>query len=196
MKTSAPTKKTEQKERSHEGILDSAARLVRERGISGAKVAEVMGGAGLTVGGFYAHFASKDALVEEALRRTSARLRTHLFKDIEHRPKDARAIVLLKRYLSVAHRDEYIHGCAMPAVLGEVGTTKQEHAPVVAEQLEAFATQLSEHLPETPIAKRHLTLGLVAMMIGALSIARATKGATISEEVLEAARVLGAMLLG
>jgi TetR/AcrR family transcriptional repressor of nem operon len=54
--------KTEQKERTHETILASAARLIREHGISGARVADVMKGAGLTVGGFYAHFASKEAL--------------------------------------------------------------------------------------------------------------------------------------
>lgn len=193
--TPAPTKKAERKERSHEGILDSAARLVRERGISGAKVADVMEGAGLTVGGFYAHFASKEALVDEALRRTSAKLRAHLLKGIEDKPKDARAIVLLKRYLSVAHRDEYVHGCPMPAVLGEVGTTKPEHAPVVAEQIEALADELADHLPDAPIPKRHMVLGLVAMMVGALSIARATKGTPLSEDVLKAARALGGQLL-
>jgi TetR/AcrR family transcriptional repressor of nem operon len=187
--------KAEKKERSHQGILDSAARLVRERGISGAKVADVMEGAGLTVGGFYAHFASKEALVDEALRRTSAKLRAHLFKGIEEKPKEARAIVLLKRYLSVAHRDEYVHGCPMPAVLGEVGTTKPEHADVVAEQIEALATELGPHLPEATVSKRSLTLGLVAMMVGGLSIARAAKGTPLSEDVLKACRALGGMLL-
>jgi TetR/AcrR family transcriptional repressor of nem operon len=196
MKPDAPTTKAAKKERTHENILDSAARLVRERGISGAKVADVMDGAGLTVGGFYAHFASKEALVDEALRRTSAKLRAHLFKGIEEKPKEARALVLLKRYLSVAHRDEYVHGCPMPAVLGEVGTTKPEHAEVVAEQIEALGGELSAHLPDVGLAPRHLALGLAAMMVGALSIARATKGTALSEDVLKASRALGAKLLG
>ena len=65
------TAKEEQKERSHATILESAARLLRERGISGARVADVMKGAGLTVGGFYAHFGSKEALVDEVLRRAA-----------------------------------------------------------------------------------------------------------------------------
>ncbi|MFO0618594.1 MAG: TetR/AcrR family transcriptional regulator [Polyangiaceae bacterium] len=196
MKTDAPTTKAGKKARTHENILDSAARLVRERGISGAKVAEVMEGAGLTVGGFYAHFASKEALVDEALRRTSAKLRVHLFKGIEEKPKEDRAIVLLKRYLSVAHRDEYVHGCPMPAVLGEVGTTKPEHAEVVAEQLEALGAELAPHLPDAGLPRRQLALGLAAMMVGALSIARATKGTSLSEDVLKASRALGAKLLG
>ncbi len=195
MKTGAAGSKAEKKERSHEGILESAARLVRERGISGAKVADVMEGAGLTVGGFYAHFASKEALVDEALRRTSAKLRAHLFKGIEDKPKEDRALVLLKRYLSVQHRDEYVHGCPMPAVLGEVGTTKTEHAPVVAEQIEALAKELDQHLPDAGLPRRQLALGLAATMVGGLSIARATKGTPLSEDVLRACRALGGLLL-
>src|SRR3954468_3270752 len=98
--------KAEQKERSHGTILESAARLVRQRGISGARVADVMKGAGLTVGGFYAHFSSKEELVDEALRRSGASLRGHLFARLEQKPEADRAEVLLKRYLSAAHRDE------------------------------------------------------------------------------------------
>src|SRR5258706_16288297 len=97
--------KIDQKSISHESILESAARLVRERGISGVPVAEVMKGAGLTVGGFYAHFASKAELIDEALRRTARELRERLFERIEEKPAADRAEVILKRYLSPAHRD-------------------------------------------------------------------------------------------
>src|SRR5579859_1522265 len=128
-----PATKIERKELSHETILDSAARLVRERGIAGARVADVMKGAGLTVGGFYAHFASKTALINEALRRTTAALRARLFERIEEKPAADRAEVILKRYLSPAHRDLKTDGCFMPAVIGEVGTTASEHGPVVRE---------------------------------------------------------------
>src|SRR5215468_1656858 len=119
--------KLEQKERTHETILESAARLVRSKGIAGARVADVMKGAGLTVGGFYAHFASKEALVDETLRRTGAELRSRLFARIEEKPETARVEVILKRYLSAAHRDERSLGCPLPAVVGEVGTTAPEH---------------------------------------------------------------------
>src|SRR3954463_13771201 len=113
--------KIEQKERSHETILESAARLVRERGISGTRVADVMKGAGLTVGGFYAHFTSKEHLVDEALRRTAATLRDRLFSKLDEKPAEDRAEVVLKRYLSPAHRDEHLLGCPFPAVVGEIG---------------------------------------------------------------------------
>jgi TetR/AcrR family transcriptional repressor of nem operon len=181
--------KLEQKERSHETILQSAARLVRERGISGARVADVMKGAGLTVGGFYAHFASKEDLVDEAHRRTGAGLRERLFSRLEEKPEADRAEVVLKRYLSAAHRDEQTMGCPLPAVVGEIGTTAGEHRAVLAEQVEALRASLEDYLPKS---RRALALALVALMVGGLSLARALRGTELSDEVLRACRALGA----
>lgn len=181
--------KVEQKERSHESILRSAARLVREKGISGARVADVMKGASLTVGGFYAHFGSKDELVAETLRRTSAKLRDSLFARLTEKPAGARAEVVLKRYLSPAHRDAATLGCPLPAVVGEVGTTAPQHRAVVAEQVQALIDGLAEHLPGR---SRALAIGLVALMYGGLSLSRAVKGTELSDEVLRACRALGA----
>src|ERR1700712_3677543 len=90
--------KVEQKELTNETILQSAARLLRERGISGARVADVMKGAGLTVGGFYAHFTSKTDLIDEALRRTSTEMRERLFSRLDEKPRENRVEVILKRY--------------------------------------------------------------------------------------------------
>src|SRR5437763_17069675 len=105
--------KAERKERSHESILQSAERLLREKGISGAGVAEVMKGAALTVGGFYAHFASKDQLVDETLRRTGASLRERLFARLDAKAEVERAEVILKRYLSAEHRDGGAPDCPL-----------------------------------------------------------------------------------
>jgi TetR/AcrR family transcriptional repressor of nem operon len=185
--------KVEQKERSHETILDSAARFVRERGISGARVADVMKGAGLTVGGFYAHFVSKEALVDEALRRTGSALREHLFARLDEKPAPDRAEVILKRYLSAAHRDSSVLGCPLPAVVGEVGTTAPQHREALAEQVEAMAVGLDEHLPQgRGMPSRVIAIGLVALMYGGLSLARALRGTELSDEVLRACRALGA----
>jgi TetR/AcrR family transcriptional repressor of nem operon len=186
--------KAEQKERSHGTILESAARLLRERGIAGARVADVMKGAGLTVGGFYAHFASKDALIDEALRRTAAAMRDRLFARLDEKPAADRAEVVLKRYLSAAHRDEFARGCPLPAVVGEVGTTAPEHGAVLAEQIDAMASELEVHLASTgaALSTRHLALGLVAMMVGGLSLSRALRGTALSDEILKACRALGA----
>src|SRR5262245_52168386 len=97
--------KAEQKQQTHETILASAEELLRTRGISGARVADVMKGAGLTVGGFYAHFPSKEALIDETLRRTTEAIRTKLFADLDKVPSEDRPLRVLKRYLSGAHRD-------------------------------------------------------------------------------------------
>jgi TetR/AcrR family transcriptional repressor of nem operon len=185
--------KVEQKARSHESILRSAARMVREKGISGARVAEVMKGAALTVGGFYAHFSSKDELVDEALRRTAARLRDGLFARLDEKPEADRAEVILKRYLSADHRDAATLGCPLPAVVGEVGTTAPQHGAIVAEQLQALIDGLADHLPAGGIVpRRMLAIGLVALMYGGLSLSRAVKGTHLSDEVLRACRALGA----
>jgi TetR/AcrR family transcriptional repressor of nem operon len=185
--------KVEQKERSHETILESAAQLLRERGIAGARVAEVMKGAGLTVGGFYAHFASKEDLVDTALRRTGAELRERLFSRLDEKPEADRAEVVLKRYLSAAHRDAQSLGCPLPAVVGEIGTTAGEHRTVLEEEVGALAAKLEEYLPRQRAATpRALALGLVALMYGGLSLARALRGTALSDEVIRACRALGA----
>jgi TetR/AcrR family transcriptional repressor of nem operon len=181
--------KAERKQRSHQSILESAARLVREKGISGARVADVMQGADLTVGGFYAHFSSKDELVDEALRRTGAALRDGLFAGIEEKPESARAEVLLKRYLSAAHRDALTLGCPFPAVVGEISTSAPQHGNVLGEQIQTLASGLAKHLPP---GSRLTAIGLVALMYGGLSLARALKGSDLSDEVLRACRALGA----
>lgn len=185
--------KSEQKERSHETILASAARLLRERGIAGARVSDVMKGAGFTVGGFYAHFASKEALVNDTLRRAGEHTRGRLFRDLAHKPEEARAEVVLKRYLSVAHRDEYAEGCPFPAVVGEIGTTANEHAEVLGEQISAFTAEIQGLLPkrERSLTARQLALGLVALMFGGLALSRALGRTALSEEVLRACRAFG-----
>jgi TetR/AcrR family transcriptional regulator, transcriptional repressor for nem operon len=185
--------KAERKERSHETILESAARLVRERGISGASVGDVMKGAGMTVGGFYAHFASKEDLIDEALRRTAGTLVDRLFARIGDKPAPDRAEVILKRYLSAAHRDEQTLGCPLPAVVGEVGTTAGQHGKVLGEVVDALAKRLAEQLPAVQTGSaRTVAIGLVALMVGGLSLARALRGTPLSDEVIRACRQLGA----
>ena len=188
--------KEAQKERTHAAILESAGRLVREKGIDGASVAEVMKGADLTVGGFYAHFADKDALVDETIRRAGAATRQTLFRGLEEKPPAARAFVALKRYLSAAHRDGVSEGCALPAVVGEVATTAPEHAAVLGELIEGLASDLAEQLSTGDArARRQLALGLVALMYGGLSLARALRGSELSDEVLKAGRALGGLAI-
>jgi TetR/AcrR family transcriptional repressor of nem operon len=188
--------KAEQKERTHETILASAARLLRSKGIAGARVADVMNGAGLTVGGFYAHFGSKEALVDDVLRLTSSRLRARLLAGLDAKDEADRAEVVLKRYLSMAHRDDVENGCPFPAVVGEVATTAPEHREVLAEQVETFSKELQQLLPRADrIPARHFAIGLLALMVGGLGLARAILGTALSDEVIKACRAFGRLAL-
>lgn len=180
--------KAEQKKRTHEAILRSAARLLRQRGIAGARVADVMGAAGLTVGGFYAHFASKEALVDDALQRTGAELRQKLFDGLDEKPLEERLDLVIKRYLSITHRDYPEGGCAMATVTGEIALAAPEHRDALARQIGAFVETLTTHLPASALPRRTLALGLVATFVGGISLARALRGSELSNEVLKASR--------
>lgn len=183
--------KDEQHSESHRAILRSARDLIRTRGIVGTRVADVMKGVGLTVGGFYAHFASKQELVDEALRAAGSDLMSRFFVGLEELPAAERAKRAVERYLSAAHRDT--PSCPFPAVIGEIGTVAPEHAPALAERMEALALRLSELLPQARTGKRRAqAIALIALMYGGLSMARALSGTGLSEEVLHACRELAA----
>jgi TetR/AcrR family transcriptional regulator, transcriptional repressor for nem operon len=187
--------KAEQKERTHEEILASAAKLLRAKGVSGARVQEVMKGAGLTVGGFYAHFASKEALIDETLRRTASELRKTLFAGLEDKPEVDRAEVVLKRYVSARHRDNPESGCPFPSITGEIATQHEAHQDVLGEQINALIRELEPLMPGRASAARTLAVGLTALMVGGLSVARALGKSDLSDEVLRACRAFGRLAL-
>src|SRR5437667_11657673 len=156
--------KSEQKELTHQTILGSAARLVRERGIVGARVADVMEGGRWTVGGFYAHFGSKAELIDEALRQTGAKLRHTLFARLDEKPAADRAVVILKRYLSPAHRDLKSEGCPLPAAGSEISTTAPEHRDVLRGEGEALAAGIGPYRPTRGLlSRRQRPLGLPSL---------------------------------
>jgi TetR/AcrR family transcriptional repressor of nem operon len=155
-----------------------------------------MKGAGLTVGGFYAHFVSKEKLIDAALRRTAASMRDRLFAKLDEKPAADRAEVVLKRYLSTALRDDETGGCPLPAIVGEIGTTARGHAEPLAGELDLIARELEGHVtaPER-ITRRHLALGVFALMYGGLALAKATRGTELSDEILRACRAVGRLAL-
>jgi TetR/AcrR family transcriptional regulator, transcriptional repressor for nem operon len=180
-----------QKARSHEVILQSAARLLREQGIGGTGVVEVMRGAGLTAGGFYAHFDSKQSLVDQALRRTGQELRRRLFAGLDHTPEPDRALVVVRRYLSPEHRDQPAEGCPLPATVAEVATSAPQHRSTLAHELTAFAEQLRTAQPAGPArASGDTALGLIALMYGGLALSRAVAGTPLSDEILQGCQAL------
>jgi TetR/AcrR family transcriptional repressor of nem operon len=180
--------RTEQKERTRQDIMASAIRLLREKGISGASVAEVMKGAGLTVGGFYAHFDSKEALVGASVRQSMREMWSQLLASAGE-AKGAEALnFVVRRYLSRSHRDNPAQGCPLPAVVGEAAQAGEPVREAIADEVAAYADALGERLGGERSARRHRGLAILALMYGGLSLARAMRGTPLSDDILKACR--------
>ncbi|MEV4642046.1 TetR/AcrR family transcriptional regulator [Actinoplanes sp. NPDC049548] len=174
-----------QAQENRERVVRTAAHLFRERGVQGVSVADLMGAAGLTHGGFYKQFASKEALVAEATSRAFADHGERLTGlDDEHAgDHDAARRDLVERYLSPEHRDDAGSGC--PATgLGPDLAREDPSSPArqpYARGVEAFARWMARENGDEDLAA-------VATMVGALLLARATAGTPISDRILAAAR--------
>jgi TetR/AcrR family transcriptional regulator, transcriptional repressor for nem operon len=178
--------RTDQKERTRQDILASASRLLRERGIGGASVAEVMKGAGLTVGGFYAHFAAKDELVVASLRHAMRQMWGQLLPTVGSARGVEAVSAVVRRYLSRSHRDHPAEGCPLPAVVGDAAHASQIVRDAMADELCRNADTLGELLHGE--RRRHQALALVALMYDGLGLARALAGTPLSDEILKACR--------
>jgi TetR/AcrR family transcriptional repressor of nem operon len=188
------SQKAEQKQKSHEAILASAAALLLERGIRGSSVTDVMKGAGLTVGGFYGHFESKEQLFTETIRSTARAMWSGLLQRAMSDTTRTPAMSVLERYLSRKHRDSVELGCPLPSIASEVTREGEPYRGVLEGELNGFIRDLSGLLGQGEKA-REKALALLALMYGALSLARAVRGTRLSDEFLDAARKLGAQAL-
>ncbi|MFE6503334.1 helix-turn-helix domain-containing protein [Kitasatospora sp. NPDC057738] len=183
-------------ERSRRRVIDHTARLIREKGPDQVSVPEAMAAAGLTHGGFYRHFASKDDLLAQALaaafterREAMERLADQPANQPADRPGDDRTprAEFLDRYLSEPHRDHPGHGCAAAALAADAARTepgsplRTAYTAGLRELVDALAA-----LPEG--AGRQETLADLSTMVGALLLARASDDTALSEEFLAAAR--------
>lgn len=176
--------RSERKEQTRDAIVRSAARILRERGVGATGVAEVMKGAGLTVGGFYAHFPSKEALVAEAF--VAAAKEAHEERlGIEH----ASLAEVVARYASPMHRDHPTQGCPVPAVLSEMKSQPEQVRTTFAQTIEQLVCRMSKLSGDDAEARRDAAAAL-ALMVGALTLSRALAGSPLSDEVLGAAASL------
>ncbi|WP_223635910.1 TetR/AcrR family transcriptional regulator [Corallococcus sp. EGB] len=188
------TQKTEQKQKSHDAILASAAALLLERGIQASSIMDVMKGAGLTVGGFYGHFESKEHLFTETLRSTARTAWNALLRKAKEDAPEAPALKVLERYLSRKHRDAATPACPLPSISAEVSRTGEPYRGALEAELQEFVRSFGELLP-AGARRREKALAAIALMSGALSLSRAVRGTKLGDEFLEAARKLGAELL-
>ncbi len=176
----------EDKRGNHERIVSIAARQFRERGIDGASIADLMKEAGLTHGGFYKHFASRDELVLEAMQ--------HAF-DSSARQQGSGAPTgkltfasLVEAYLSPRHRDDPGTGCAVAALASDVGRAGRDVRSAYTGQVRRSIDAL-RHLSgadDDPDGRRASVVAL-CVMAGALGLARAVDDDALSREVLESA---------
>ena len=174
----------EHNEATRERILGAASRLFREHGIAAVGLAKIMSEAGLTVGTFYTHFKSKEALLREALLRSlDAR-----HEELSPALRGAGIEILVRAYLSPEHRDAAGTGCVVAALASEVARhprpTRHTFAAHNAKTLDALAARLSSlRGMEVGRADAAALLGLLA---GTLQIARATPDRAESDAILEA----------
>ncbi len=180
-----PRASREQREIHHERILTEAARLVRERGPEGVTVPGVMAAAGLTPGGFYKHFDSKDDLLVQA-GDTAIRTRAQKLADlVAEDPATARER-FLDTYLSTRHRDHPGRGCPTAALATDVGRPGTGEA--VRARYAEGVRELAGALTDLRDGDEPAALADLATMVGAVLLARATAGDEVSERILAAAR--------
>jgi len=176
----------EQMAENRERILDTAAQLFRERGFDGIGVADLMKSAGLTHGGFYGHFDSKDDLMAQASTRALAQLKAGWEQLALHAEADPRA-ALERAYLSPRHRDAPGHGCLLAALGADVARQGPGVRKAVTQGLTAMVDLLASVMPgRTKAARRTKALADYASLVGALVLARAVDDAALSEEILQA----------
>jgi TetR/AcrR family transcriptional repressor of nem operon len=188
-----PRVSRKQADENHAAVLDAAAKLFRAHGINGVSVPALMAEAGLTHGAFYGHFNSKEDLAAAACAHAFEEKRG-VYEDIDARhgaDKRAALTEFVKRYTGKSHRDQPGSGCPA-AALADDAAREEFKGPV----RRAFAAGLERMVERVrPLlgsrgknASRAETLAAVALLVGALVLARATKGHAVSDEVLLAAR--------
>lgn len=187
-----PRVSREQTDHHRDAIADASARLFRERGFQGVSVADLMAAAGLTHGGFYGHFASKDALLAsacgKAFAQSSQRWRGRAAAAATP-PQALRAIV--DAYLSPASRDQAGTSCPAAALAADVARAPAG-APVRRAYLDGVKALLDQlaslSAAPDPAGRRAAALLQLSALVGALVLARATGGDPLSDDVLRAVR--------
>jgi TetR/AcrR family transcriptional repressor of nem operon len=174
------------KEKNHAQIVEIAAQKMRESGTEGPGVAEIMKAAGLTHGGFYKHFDSRDALVAEAVEAAVAQSREGFAEAVEGADDPLAAFV--DWYLSPTHRDQPGTGCAVVALGADAARADERVRATYTGQVERYVAQMEELLGGEGEDVRRRAIATVSEMVGAVLIARAVGDEELSEEILAAAR--------
>lgn len=175
----------EQAAENRERILDIASRLFRERGFDGIGVADLMKAAGLTHGGFYGHFASKEDLMAQACARAFEGAVPRWQEWAAAAPDNPLAAVTA-HYLSSAHCDKPGEGCALAALASEAARHNPPVRQALTEGMHRLVDFLTQLVPgRSKAARREKALATVAGMVGAVVLARAVDDRALAEEILQ-----------
>jgi AcrR family transcriptional regulator len=180
--------RTQAKQASHERIVEVAARAIRRSGYAGTGVADIMKEAGLTHGAFYAHFASREAMLTEAADRAGAQSNAATVDAVAGvLPKKALE-ALIRSYLSKAHQESTETGCPIAALVSEMPRQSPEvrHAATrhIKEAIDLIARQSADW---GQAAAHERALVIAATLVGTLTLARAVDDPALSEHLREAA---------
>ncbi len=173
------------KEETHRHIVKVAARRFREEGIEKVGVAALMGHAGLTVGGFYSHFTSKEELIREAVGSAA----DETFRGIFGGPGGNAKVTLeliLRRYLSVAHRDAPGEGCVVASLASELKNRPEDTRAMIAGKTLDFIRRMADCLPQEAAAQTRMRVAgaIWAVMAGTLQLSRIVPDKALSTQLL------------
>ena len=175
------------KETTHERIVEVAARAIRRSGYNGTGVADIMKEAGLTHGGFYAHFPSREAMLAEAADRASVETVTASTRIAAAAPPDKALQSLLRAYLSKAHVKGVEKGCPIAALGSEMPRQSPDVRRAATRSIKEMIDVVARQSPEWGQSGAHeRALVTVATMVGTLLLARAVDDPKLSDALLEA----------
>jgi len=179
----------EHKLETHARIIKRASVRLREKGAHGIGVADLMKDAGLTHGGFYAHFDSREALVIEAFAYAMDRSTARWRELVQQIPPEERLPTIVNSYLTKVHRDDPGHGCAVPSLGAEIARESPRTRKAFLAKLEQMMDMLADQIPDVPrkVARKQ-AMATVASMMGTLVLARIAGSGELSDEILAAGR--------
>lgn len=176
------------KEATHERIVETAARAIRRSGYAGTSVADIMKEAGLTHGGFYAHFASREAMLAEAADRAGAEAVAASARIAAAAPPEQALQGLLRAYLSKEHLESAEMGCPVAALGSEMPRQAPEVRRAATRRIKEMIDVVARQSPDWGQPGAHeQALVTTATMVGALVMARAVDDQRLSDALLKAA---------
>jgi TetR/AcrR family transcriptional repressor of nem operon len=175
----------EHKTRTRDRIVRNAARKLRAEGLSGPGVASVMKASGLTVGGFYKHFRSKDDLLADAIEEGFSESSEKIYSSLQNVPREDRWKALIRMYLSPEHCDHPDSGCPVAALAPEMARAKLGVRKRISGLIQDRAKRWVEFMPGRTAAERERNCVLIfTAMLGAVSVARILTDPSDRQKVL------------